>query len=348
MFSNFESAEFENIAEVKLEPRLSEYLKKKKHHKEHNINDDLIEKEYNISKRDIEKIKMYFESKKNKKKMFDNTNTYHTDYVDTQGQKFPSMTEQKDKRLKRIEDKQRRDREANQQRQNYDIISRGFDMYRDDRKFASAGGNDFKSRFDPEVWFENSRDQNELESDDENPNVSQVTDMRRRYANTHVYKNEPPKIRYKDYMTRGCNEGLSQNNPGEPYSLDSIIGNLQSYKQNTYRTYDQKNAIDTVTGTVVPHNGCNDKRDMENNYKPMPYMNGSSLRDVDVENHLAYGTGQVRAKKSRGYPNWVEHQFQYISNDIQKPEHSVWDPGMPTRMHNKDVARKYQGREVMM
>lgn len=348
MFSNYESAEFENIAEIKLEPRLAEYLRKKKYYKENNINDNLIEKEYNISKNDIEKIKMYFESKKSKKKMFDNVNTYHTDYVDTRGQSFPSMLEQKDKRLKRIEEKQQRDRDANQQRQNYDIISRGFDMYRDDRKFASAAGNDFKSLFNPEDWFHKGRNQEEIESDFENPNVSQVTDMRRRYANTNVYKNEPPQIRYNDYMTRGCNEDLSKNKQNEPYSLDSIIGNLQSYKQNTYRTYDRKNDIDATTNVMMPHNNSNNKRDMENNYKAMPYMNGSSLRDVDVENYLSYGTGQVRAKKSRGYPNWVEHHFDYISDDIQKPEHAVFERGMPSRMHNKDVARSYKQREVLM
>ena len=58
MFYNCDVAEFENIATKKLEPRLIEYIQKKKYFKKNNIHDDLIEREFNISKADIEKIKM--------------------------------------------------------------------------------------------------------------------------------------------------------------------------------------------------------------------------------------------------------------------------------------------------
>ncbi len=342
MHSKYESAEFSDATKAKLEPRLEEYLKQKKFNRKHNIQDDLLEKEYSIDKKDIGRIKMYIGEKRHESEPCGN----FQDHVDPRGGNFPSMEQEHDKRLDRIKEKQRRDKEANEQRTNYDMLSRGYDMYRDDRKFASASGNDFKSRFDPAVWFENGRNVEELEDDDTNPNVAQVTEMRQRYANTNVYKNVKPKIDYKDYMTRGCHPDLSRNKQGEEYSLDSIIGKLDSYKHNVSRTYDKKSELDIATKVVVPHNNCNNKRDGQNQYQTVPYMNGP-IRDVDAENYLAYGSGQVRAKKSRGYPNPVEHHFSYISSDIQNPDHVVFERGMPSRMFNKTVARKYSTRDVL-
>jgi hypothetical protein len=211
-------------------------------------------------------------------------------------------------------------------------------MYRDDRNFSSATGNDFKSQFNPEVWL-NSDENNQSEVSDD-----QYVDMKRRFSNTNVYKNKPAKIRYNDYMTYGCNEDLSKNTD---YSLDSIINKINIGNYNVSRTFHQKNEMDFETKVVNPNNNCNDKRENENNYKAVPYKNGSSLKDSNVDNYLLYGTGQIREKKSRGYPNWFEHQYNYISEDIQDPDHVVFDRGMPTRSFNKNVATKYSERDVM-
>jgi len=106
--------------------------------------------------------------------------------------------------------------------------------------------------------------------------------------------------------------------------------------------------MDIETKVNIPKNNRTGKRDTENNYKSVPYMNGSSMKDIDAENYLSYGTGQVKARKSRGYPNPAEHYFNYISNDIQTPEHSVFERGMPSRAFNKTIARKYKERDVLM
>lgn len=338
MFSKYVSCNFEDTTEIGLEPRLVEYLKKRKFNKQHDIDDDLLEKTYSIDKKDINTIKLYFANKKA-------TKSDHTDFIDTRGQVFPSMLEPKDKRLDKIKEKQQRDREASEQRTNYDIVSKKYDMYRDDRKFASAGGSDFKSRFNPNVWFDDGRNVEEIESEDVNPNVAQVVDMRQRFSCTNVYKNEKPKIRYQDYMTRGCNQDLAKNKSGEDYSLDSIIGKLDSYAYDIDRTYEKKSEMDLNSKSVIPSINCNNKRDVENNYQSVPFMNGE-LRDINTENYLAYGSGQVRAKKSRGYPNPAENYFSYISDDIQKPEHVVFERGMPSRLFNKDIPKKYKKRDI--
>jgi hypothetical protein len=77
-------------------------------------------------------------------------------------------------------------------------------------------------------------------------------------------------------------------------------------------------------------------------------MNGSKLKDVNIENYLCYGNTPSRSSKSLGYPNPVEHYFNYISDDISKPEHTVFEPGMPSRLYNKDTAKVYKNREIMM
>lgn len=48
--------------------------------------------------------------------------------------------------------------------------------------------------------------------------------------------------------------------------------------------------------------------------------------------------------KSTGYPSTFEHNFNYISNNMQLPEHSCEERGFPSRSLNKSVNKK---REVM-
>lgn len=357
MFSNAENSEFSSNFISHLEPRLIEYIKKKKYYKENGIEDHFLEKEFDIGKNDIEKIKKYFQGKKLKK------NSGYTDMISPSSSSFPSDELQKDHRFERVKIKQMRDKEAREQRGNYDMMARDYDMYRDDRKFASAYGNDFKSRFNPQVWFEGSKDNKEWESDEEieNPyelnkkNVvsqNQVTHMRRRNDNPKVYKHTTPNIRYEDRVTWGCNKDLASNN----YSLDSIMNNLDTYNNNVKRTPKDHNKNNNklykniIDDNIVMDNGRKiqkNKKENENVYQTDVKISNKKMKDVDVENYLCYGNGPSRGAKSLGYPNPAEHYFQYISNDISKPEHTVFDPGMSSRLYNKDTARPYKGRDIL-
>jgi hypothetical protein len=335
MFANAEISNFDQKKEIKLEPRLIEYIKKKKFYKENNLDGQFIEKEFNIDISDISKIKNFFAGKKIKK------NTEHTDMIQQETNEFESDMLHNDIRIQRMNQKQQRHKDAIDQKNNYDIMARGYDMYRNDRKFSSAYGNDFKSRFNPQVWME---DKDEMASDyeDSNPNLAQRIEMKDRFTNPNNYKNKPAKIRFKDYMPWTQNSDLANEN----YSLDSIIGNLNSYteKLDNYHRPDQMDFDNKVS---TPGGKCSNKRGHENNYKAMPLMNGPKQKDINIENYLCYGSTPARGAKSLGYPNPAEHYFQYISNDISKPEHSVFEPGMPSRLFNKEVARDYKGRDIM-
>jgi len=316
-----------------LESRLQEYIRRKKYNKENNIRDSLVEKEFNINNNDIITIKKYFKNKINQES--------HTDYVEQRGQNFPSSEFIKDPRLEKLKQKQKQHKSAENQRHNYGIISKGYDMYREDRQFASANGNDFKSRFNPSVWFENTKLQDADE--DDSPNRAQIVDMRKRFSSTNVYKNEPVQIRYKDYLPYGCNDDLSKNN----YSVDSIIGNLDSYRNNVEKIHDRKNEMDLYHKVVIPNNNNSNKRDVENNYQAVPYSQGAGAKDVNMETYLTFGVTPSRGSKALGYPNPVEHYFDYVSDEKQKPEHCVFERGTPSRLWNKNTAKPYQEREVM-
>lgn len=407
MFSNAEVCDFDSKLDEKLDMRLIEFLKKKQFYKDNNIeiNNESLQKEFNIDKNDITKIKNYFQGKRLKK----NQNS-HSDMIQPITNGFPSEELKHDSRLDKIKKKQQRDKEANEQKDNYDGMSRGYDMYRNDRKFASAYGDDFKSRFNPQVWLDeefyknkhhltrsplpssslkndNFVKNNRLRKDDklrsrniipndvsvynddkydrfdessdederngynfakQNPNVAiapneeQILNKRRRYTNPNMYKHKKPDISYKKYIPRGCNNDLA----GPNYSLDSIIGKLDTYCDNL-SDYHRHSEMDLDTKISVPGGKCNNKRGRENNYQSVPQMNSSKMKDVDIENYLCYGNGPSRGAKSLGYPNPAEHYFQYISDDVQKPEHTVFEPGMPTRIMNKDTARPYKTRDVM-
>ena len=71
--------------------------------------------------------------------------------------------------------------------------------------------------------------------------------------------------------------------------------------------------------------------------------------DVNVANYLSIGEAPgPTSKKSFGYPSTFEHNFQYIDDDMQKPEHVVMERPFPTRIFNKTVARPKYQREILM
>jgi hypothetical protein len=67
----------------------------------------------------------------------------------------------------------------------------------------------------------------------------------------------------------------------------------------------------------------------------------SNLSDIDTDTFIRFGETPSRSKKSLGYPSTFEHQFDYISDDLQMAEHTVSNRGMPSRVYNKEKTTKY-------
>jgi len=273
--------------QVSLEPRLVEYLNKRDYYKKNNIDTANLEMEYGITKRDISRIKAYF---RGDQKTYDKS--CYRDMVDTSRSSFPSEKFPKDPRFDRLKKKQEREKEAQEQRKNYGIVSRGYDMYRNDRQFASAYGDDFESKFDPKTWLQ-----------EDNKNVAKPRYSKNSMANTNTYNvNKPivenkftqPRSKYNGYVPY---EGEIKD---DPHSLDNIIDEL--------------------------------------NHVNMPLKNGKPS-DMDADNYCRFGQTPSRSGKSLGYPNPVEHYFNYVSDDMQRPEHVVSNRPQDTRHLNKKEAR---------
>ena len=75
----------------------------------------------------------------------------------------------------------------------------------------------------------------------------------------------------------------------------------------------------------------------EAEYNAVPFMgsNNGFDRDIGVDTYMKFGTTPFRSGKSLGYPSTIEHSFNYISPDIQDPNHVVSERGIPSRGFNK-------------
>jgi len=298
--ANFDTQE----PELSLEPRLLEYLEKKKSYKNKSFESENLEKYYAITQKDINFINNYLSGKKN---------DTSSDFVEHKVSKFGSENLHNDFRLHKMEKKQLKDKEALEQKNNYDDMYRKYDMYKKNSNFASATNNDFKTVFNPRIWLENNNKQDNMVAN------SKANDMKNRFAGMENTKNVPPP--YKD------NRNFPSSNN---YTLDSIISKID---------------------------GFNDKVSCQNfDYDENPNLenlmnlnnNNKKKKNIDVENYLQYGSTPNRSSKSLGYPTLAEHHFSYISNDISSPDHTVFERGMPSRLFNKDIARQYKSRDIMM
>ena len=340
------------VDEIMLEPRLMEYLKKKKYFKENDIDGEFLTKEFGITDRDVMKLRAYM---RGDKKGYNDPK--HQDMIDPNGSFFPSAKLKKDPRLDRIKQKQKRETDASQQRNNYGDMKGRYDMYRNDRPFASAYGDDFKSRdFDPREWID-SRDTNngartyapgndlnfqemgqrfnansreEVQSRSRsNPNVAQPRPERRSMARLNTYTQ--PRSIHNGYLP---NQSVIES---DPHSVDAIIGELDSYRNKINTPYNSGSMMDLDHKVVLPNGNCNERRGTENHYKHVPNMTGG-LRDIDTDTYMKFGSAPSKAK-SLGHRNPAEHYFSYISNDIQDVQHVVNSRGMPSRSLNRQIAR---------
>jgi hypothetical protein len=310
-----------------LEPRLMQYLEKKRYFEDNNVLPPVsLEREYDISESDYIKIRAFMRGD------MKHYHDAHTDFVDPIGQVFPSTIMQKDPRFERIKEKQRRDREADTYRHNYGIMKEKYGMY--DTNTASVSADLFDVRIGV-----NSRDDtrikklNEYEENRNHPISG--------YAKNLTY-HQPTRIDRTPLRYGNNTLDLSYDN-----EVANIIGKVDSYQQKYARETYRPNEMLFDEKLVMPSNNSSGKRETENKYQSVPFMHISGKKDIDVESFMKFGTTPTRASKSLGYPSSFENQFSYIDDDLQLPEHTVMERGVPTRSYNKKVARPKYERDIM-
>lgn len=311
----------DSLIDSNLEPRLIEYIKKRQFNKKNNINPEagLLEKTYRVTKEDMAKIKNFMENKA----MIHNRTEF---MVKPEITPFESDMLLKDERLLKVKKKQERDKDAMRQRNNYNDIANSLDMYRKDSNFSSAGGRDFKTSFNPNVWLGGKNNEDSMKFEKNNPynnevSVGRIEDMKMRYSNRFEnLKNKKPEIEFNNVLHWDDGNNVS----GQSYSLDSIMGDMDTYNK---KVSDNK----IRDGFQAMFKDNNDPR------------NNMIQRDFNMDQYMCYANGgPTRKAKSLGYPNPFEHQFQYISKDIQDPDHACNTRPISARLFNKDVAKPYR------
>lgn len=297
---------------MSLEPRLLAYMNKKEYYDKNNIKINFLEKEFSITSDDIIKINEY---KKNMSSNYDPEK--HLDLVSSKSTKFlESQILHDDERFKRFRKKMERNKNAIKQRHNY------------------SEWNDGNYRLLPDEYITREAINTRKHS---NFNVnSRDYQVNNRYLINNNNNN-------KRQQTRKLNHQINS-------EQNNIIGNYNSYAKNNSNNNDYRiqQKIDNTNRCNIPSMKMNDKKyHNTSRYRPVPYMGNGNIRDINLESEMRYSnstrfdTYNINTKsKSVGYPNPSEHYFDYISDDLQRPEHTVLPfprGGINTRLENKTV-----------
>ena len=327
---------------ITLEPRLEEYMNRKRVLVRNNTHDTTLEKSYNITKDDIKLIKAYRaerNSNKNNCSTILDSNTFGNfeNFIEVDvAEPKPSDSNVYDKRFDRVQKKMQRDRDANANRIDTSNLSRNYDLF-GKSTFSSAIGNDTYNEFDEafkrgtnltQNIMVNSRDETQF-----NPYILQPPSNS---TQTHYQ----PRIQYNQRVYNDQYDSYSKHES----SLDNIIGSVDTYrnKLNNDNNYNpdsqyntQYNLNSNVPENVLESNRLESNRNVLNcEYKAVPLMTGGDLKNIDIENYIKYGIPTSKAK-SLGFENPVEHYFQYIDSDIQDASHVVFDRPSLSRMSNR-------------
>jgi len=320
--------------QMTLEPRLQEYVKKISYYKKNNIaipHD--IKREHQITHND-EKLIFHF--------LKGNKNVYDQEQDDSQN-KFIKVNDvynneiqsgftikyddyKKDPRYEKLQKKMHRDKEAMRTNKYFNANSNNMT---DDFRADGALLRQSVKQFDNAVEREDSKnmflDTRPYESD---------FYLNVRNKSNRVYKNYAPQIEYNQYLPyRQYDDSRIQ----DMYNNDmtKITQKINDFKQHTDTIYqyphdqdiDFQNAARGVTHQAVPLRGKN-------------VMAIGGTRDVN-SGCITAGLPERNAKfKSLGYPSSSDHSFQYISEDIQDPKHTVLPfprGGNLTRLENNFV-----------
>jgi hypothetical protein len=323
-------------SDLLLDSRINEYLKKKKFYKKNNIISVVpLEKEFNINSNDIKKIKLYYTNKKSHKNQSSANNVssdyediyseYNknlstqfpdnfTDFIDPIHNNFPSEQFKKDKRFDRIKIKQKRIKEADEQRNNYGIIERSYDMYQPEKQFASTMGDNFND------INNNFLDNNIIKKPDNsfyinNDNTIDLTDdqnqkyfKKENYSRTKKYPKFSAQY-IENFNTKNNNQFINQTleNPyvsvnkqksTMTYNEPSISNHKQSGFMNNTRLHYGNNEVQNTQSYLNDVNNIIGDLDT---YRKKTLSNYNNVSEMDLDHKLTIP--KYNSNNKRNYEN---------------------------------------------
>ena len=304
---------------IMLDPRLRNYIQYKKAYDKDGIETGVpLEKMFQISKEDIKTIKQFMKGKRDFYTM--NTLGNSQNFVKPSKKKFEDTDEKfrKDPHFEKLELKLKNNRDAVLQRDNYTKIRKKYNMYSD---------NELTDRNTLNVKYENKvrtpYDSSSKMRSNSNSRSNSRTNSFLLDSNDSILDND---LKY-DNPNRVLNEKRS----------NMVYHNEPKISMNQRLRFSQDDRM--------PKENLNYKSNKSSimhsdRYTPSSNFNKSSLRNMDADNDMRFGLNS-RGGKSIGYKNAFSHQFQFIDDDIQHPDHVVNDRGVPTRLYNKS-RQKYK------
>ena len=339
---DFKNIDLDN--NLTFEPRLQEYLKRVSNYKKNNIEPSSnLEREFNITREDKLKIRAFLSGKKD---IYSIESQDKYTPSDDSGFSIRYDDYKKDPRYERLQQKLQRDKDAINNKYSYGTGSEITGC-----RTSSKTGN--MSNFMTDTEYRKNQESNQFL--DAKPFVSDHYLNVRNNKNERTYDSFPPNIQYNQSLHYSQDQDAI-NDLQHKHNVDELIGKLDSYRDHTNTIYQYSADMDIENKISIPSINSNNKKYLNtSNYQAVPLRgNGVNLiggtRDVDTENYLMKGLPERDAKfKSLGYPNYSDHSFQYISNDIQDPNHTVLPfarGGINSRNENNFKKAKQYTREI--
>ena len=336
-FENYQSNNSNNSNNIFiLEPRLQEYLNRKRFFKQNSIDSKTLEREYQITGKDRDIIKAYLS--KNKALQQDLTRELHCDFV-----KMPPKKEvltskelvQMDPRFQRLKNKMAKEKAAQNIKEDISNLSRNYDLFAN-TGYASMGGN-----FAIETREDNDIEQVYISPLDRQDRTINNTSRNLEYNNKYfiddnidplLRKHKSSNIQYNQVAYDNQYNSYQKHQP----SLDNISQDIDKYQKKINRSIDDYNSDRYYNNNVLNNNPCKKAQQID------LYSNGTELtgdlRDVNIENYVKYGYPTSK-NKSLGRENPASHYFQYIDPDIQDPDHVCFERPQMSRLSNKQSVR---------
>jgi len=309
-----DSAQFQQFQRI--EPRLAEYYLRKKFNKKNNIEDETIERQYQITNYDIKTINDFIKTGSIASKNLESQLYCEFIEIPKEKQKFASEELMNDYRFQRLKKKYDADSKANVARDNISNLSRNYGNFITDYECPDNQQiNQTKTNLSTKI------NQNSLYQTYSNPyilNKEKPTDVKEPW-NVNI----PSKIQYNQVVYDNQYNSYQEHSP----SLDNILDKTKKYKQKVDMTNDYLKPSDYEDLKQLNLSNINNCTEEERN-----------MLNINVENYIKYGNPTSKAK-SLGFENPVEHFFSYIDDSIQDPDHVCFDRPQLTRNMNRKSFR---------
>ena len=324
-----------------IEPRLLEYINRKRYFKQNQINCDTLEREYMITMKDRQLINAYLTKNKALQKDLSKDSQCEFIEVPISKQPLPSDDYKYDKRFDRLKRKIQKEKQALNIKEDISNLSRNYDLF--SCPVASIGGNNMlNSTIDKDGDKDFNRVFQDLNLGDNSiNNFSGSMPCKNKYfvnenQDPLLRKHKPPHIQYNQVVYDNQYNSYLNHQP----SLDNVSEKINKYQNKINNSEDNYNSDRNYNNNVLQSNPCK-KEQMMDSYKYVPEMTGGELKNIDIENYMKYSTPSSKAK-SLGFENPTSHYFQYIDEDIQDPSHVCFERPQMSRLSNKQSVKYKQ------